>query len=1182
MRKEGNTFSRGSSLFSPSIIRGLTGDGSAVVNVNAASLSGSIQASTSSFRYDPPGSPIKSTQQIPLDWSKFENHTFFSSAETKVNTAFDIIINSYPFDGARGETNQYSDSLTGFEKYVLDRFPKYVGYINFSGSDDPYGGTYMSVKDRKGAYSPELSRDASGATVLDQVTSPISFEMHLSVPAGIDQSNQVVIQRLRDSSYGITLALSSTLNTDQSVNFLMLVSSGSSYVSASMPVERGEFHHVCAVYDASPDVHQIKLYKDFKLMSESTPLELGAFSYSAQDLTIGSGSDHAVGSFGEPGAGLKFTQTLSASIDELRIFHNARGAGEQRLDAYRSVYASSPLKLYYKFNEPTGSYTGKSTVIDSSGNGLHSSVANAWSGLRGNNIGDPPLHYELPEESPVLFPSHPDVISLNRDLLFSASEYDSNNPNTITKLIPPHYLQEASVFEGFNPDKTLGDITDDYGTIIDFPGGGKLGSAQIIASLLFIWAKQFDELKIFLDQFGRQRRVDPIDPGTIAYTFLPHLAETYGFNLPDMFPNASTEQFYSRQSIMTDKSLSAVSLQYVQNQIWRRILSDMVEILRSKGTIHSIKSLVRDMGLNPDSNFRFREFGGARSGRLSDQRVKKTAVLRVLDFSGSFFSAPGTLDPQGIPAAMPHLRSAGLLDSGTLSFADINTVVRVEPGYPHPGATPAFDRILTSGSWTYEATYKLTPGLPHPSTSSLVRFATSGSENPSNQKDSTFLNLLAYSGSEFNSTTSSLMLVFRDTWDPTLCPTLYLPLTGVNVFDGDYWHIAFGRRRNDDIDSLVSSSWFLHASKQSGGKLQYTEISDTYFDDSDPPGYETSILTSWGVSVAPTRRLNMSGTVIHIGSQSIPTGSSLRGLSHTSMGSLERSSFFGGKVMNIRYWTKALTDSELREHTMNPHSVGADNARVNFNFVTSISGSWERLRSDIDFIQVESETDSQGNLLAVDMTQNQLYFSGTGFTPNSTPIKPETITYSAINPYFDQATDYNKVRVRSWKSQENVDKYGGLLAPLYSIPEDEEPIDDTRFSMEVNAVQALNEDITKIFSSLDAFDNYIGRPELQFSEDYPDLQELRDVYFNRLTGKVNFKTFFEFFKWFDGTISQVIESLIPNRTKFLGVNFVIEPHMLERPKVRYNTYDIYAGPNDRNRDLSQLLLQQLVGVIKRY
>ena len=50
--------------------------------------------SSSSFRYAALGSPLKSTQQLPVDWSRFSNHTFFSSAVANTNVAFDSIINN--------------------------------------------------------------------------------------------------------------------------------------------------------------------------------------------------------------------------------------------------------------------------------------------------------------------------------------------------------------------------------------------------------------------------------------------------------------------------------------------------------------------------------------------------------------------------------------------------------------------------------------------------------------------------------------------------------------------------------------------------------------------------------------------------------------------------------------------------------------------------------------------------------------------------------------------------------------------------------------------------------------------------------------------------------------------------------------------------------------------------------
>ena len=1188
MRKSGNIFAPGSSLFSPSIIRGLTSDASAIVNVTAASLSGSIQSITQSFRYDPPGSPIKSTQQIPVDWSKFENHTFFNSAEAKVNTSFDTIINGYPFDASKQEILEFFDSLTGFEKYVYDLFPKNLGFLNFSGSNEPFVGSYIAVQDKQGAYAPALSQNASGNPVLDQGISPITFDFHLSVPAGISQSNQVVIQRLKDSSFGITLALSSTLNTEQSGTLLMLVSSGTSYMSSSMLIEKGNFQHICATYDARHGVNNLKLYRNSSLVNQSSNVEMGSFGYSDMPLTIGSGSNHPVGNFGIPGQGIAFTQTFSGSMDELRIYHSHREESEQKKFETRSVSPDSNLKLYYKFNEPTGSYSTNATVIDYSGNSLHSSITNFNIALRNLNGVSTPLKFELLEESPILFPSYQDVIDLNIVLLASASDYDTNNPNMITKMIPRHYLQEASIFEGFGQESELGNITDQYAADRNFPGGGKLGSAQIIASLLFVWAKHFDEIKMFLDQFGKQRNVDPLEPGTIANTFLPYLAETYGFNLPEMFPNASNDQFYGRQSINIDGTLSSNNLQFVQNQIWRRILSDMVEILRSKGTIHSIKSLIRDMGINPDSNFRFREFGGSRTGNLGDQRSKRTMQLRALEFSGSFANSSGATDIQGIPVDLPYFKSHGLIDSGTLSASDISVVVKKEPGFPYDGEFPVYDRILTSGSWTYEATYKMTPkqylGYEHPLTSSLVRFATSGTDgSTSDITDNTFINLIAFPDSLVDNLTSSLSLIFRDTWSQTAAPKLVLPLTGVNIYDGDYWHITFGRERNDSMGSIASSSWFLRAGKQIGGKLVSLHENQVYFDDSVPTSItDTSVLTTW--AAAGANKLNMSGTMMHIGAQTVPKSTSLYGLSYdgASNDDTDRTSFFGGRVLNLRFWSKALTEVETKEHILNPMSIGVDDAKKNFNFVTNISGSWERLRLDLDFIQVESNSDVLGQIVLNDMSQNEHHGEGTGFEPRKNVLKPESITFTSINPYFDQAIDTNKIRVRSWKSDSNIQKYGGLSAPLSSIPEDDEPVDDTRFSIEVNAVQALNEDIVRIFSSLNSFDNYIGRPELQFADDYPDLQVLRDVYFNRLTDKVNFKTFFEFFKWFDTTIVQMIEALIPRKTKFLGVNFVIEPHMLERPKVRYNTADLYVGPNDRNKGLGQILLQQLVGIITRY
>src|SRR5271165_3529979 len=87
----------------PSFLRAAA-SGSRPLTLSWSDVSDTNILSTSSFQYDPPSTGLKSTQQLNVDWSQFQNHTFFMSAEANVNLAFNSIINGFPFDGTRLET----------------------------------------------------------------------------------------------------------------------------------------------------------------------------------------------------------------------------------------------------------------------------------------------------------------------------------------------------------------------------------------------------------------------------------------------------------------------------------------------------------------------------------------------------------------------------------------------------------------------------------------------------------------------------------------------------------------------------------------------------------------------------------------------------------------------------------------------------------------------------------------------------------------------------------------------------------------------------------------------------------------------------------------------------------------------------------------------------------------------
>ena len=1094
-------------MYGDSAQSALRGNSAPVIDQTLGSVINNVVGSSSSFRYDPVGIGVKSTQQLPIDWSKFENHTFFNSAQAKTNVAFEKVINEFPFDGTRDEIEQFLDELTGFEKYVYDSMPKYLGYLNFDSTN------HLAVKDRAGVTIPEMSRNVTGNTVLNPGLSSYTIFSYLFIPSSAN-GNQVITQKLNGSS-GFTLALSSSASTG-SCSLYMLVSSGSSnYMSASASISKGSFISFAAQHNRSSGVDKLQLYVDGALVATSSDsVRFGQIDFSASSLLIGSGTNHTAGSFTfSPAA------RLSGSIDEFRIYHRDFDLEETNQMISFPDYRNDDLRLYFKFNEPTGSFTNNALAIDHSGNGLHTDISNYQQSQRIKHAAVP-MSTELEKYNVVLFSDQPDVVSLNSELLASGSEYDANNPNLITKLIPQHYLKQEQEFYSLDSiEGEVGQSIDSDGTL---PGKTKLGSVQIISALLYVWAKQFDEIKCYIDHISRLRSVGYTNVGTVSDQFLPALADYYGIQLPNMFSQIGPELGILGESSRADVATLQSTYQYAQNLIWRRILKEIPSLVRSKGTIHSIKSLIRAAGIEPESIMKFREYGGKSTGYVTQTRSQRSIVQGFLNFSGSLVDFTASSNPQGIYTGVPFLSSSYLSGS------------KFEPGGP-PSAGNASDGLFTSGSWSYEAIYKFGPGLQHNTEQSLARFHVTGNSLPSNEHG-IVSNLVATRGE----VTSSIDLYVAPNFNRS--DFLRLTLTGSNIFDGESWHISFGRSGSYNE---TSSSYYLWASRLSATSPEGTRVTGSLFDSG----------SAWN-TLSPS--LNASGTFLCIGPQEVGSNSSYPLLNSSSFSDSARQTIFSGKIARVRFWTKELTLPELTEHATNFESVGVENPALNYNFVTRVTGSWERLRIDAWTSQEVTSSDGSGHISIFDYSQNGGNLFGQGFQASTRVIDNERVMSSVPSLRFDEASVDNKIRIRSLQDPESSPNLYANPAPVYEIPRSEEPSDDLRFSIEVSAVRSLDEDIAKIFATLDELDDAIGAPEMQFSPDYVRLEVLRDVYFNRLTERIKMKQLYEFFRWFDLSMGSLIENFIPSNTRFLGSNFVIEPHALERSKVQYLNYGTYV------------------------
>ena len=241
--------------------------------------------------------------------------------------------------------------------------------------------------------------------------------------------------------------------------------------------------------------------------------------------------------------------------------------------------------------------------------------------------------------------------------------------------------------------------------------------------------------------------------------------------------------------------------------------------------------------------------------------------------------------------------------------------------------------------------------------------------------------------------------------------------------------------------------------------------------------------------------------------------------------------FFG----ETRYWTRQLSSSEIDDHALNFESVGLNDPLELTNPL--------KLRVALNENVVSTAAGRTNSL--TDLSNHGFIGTGSQFPISENPYKKFLLNMNYISPSIDLKWNENKIRIRN-KSKLSIDEVGK---------------DTNEVALEFNLVDALNEDITKIFINLDDFHNIVGEPVNKYRDEYVQLESYRKVYFERLHREINFTNFFKLFQWFDQKIGTAIKQLLPVRTRFIGGEFVVESHMLERPKYAYN-FQIFKTPKE--------------------
>jgi hypothetical protein len=290
-----------------------------------------------------------------------------------------------------------------------------------------------------------------------------------------------------------------------------------------------------------------------------------------------------------------------------------------------------------------------------------------------------------------------------------------------------------------------------------------------------------------------------------------------------------------------------------------------------------------------------------------------------------------------------------------------------------------------------------------------------------------------------------------------------------------------------------------------------------------------------------------------VGTNEVPwdsgTASYFPSTTNTSFGKM-----FSGSYQEIRYFNTILSESVFKDYIMNPSSIEGNLLNSGPNeliFRASLGGELytgsKSIHPKVTGSWVSTSSFSTGN---------NFYISNTSsFIPNTEYFFYDQPVAGIKNAISD------KIRL-----EDNTLPTGDTLSAIRALAQ--QPSISSSYTANTNLLEVafspqdeINDDI---MSQIGYFNigEYIGDPRLRSSSatSYPDLDNLRNAYFEKYTKNYDLNDFVRLIKFFDNSLFKMIKDFVPARTS-LASGIVIKQHLLERnkypqPQVEWEDLDI--------------------------
>ena len=373
-----------------------------------------------------------------------------------------------------------------------------------------------------------------------------------------------------------------------------------------------------------------------------------------------------------------------------------------------------------------------------------------------------------------------------------------------------------------------------------------------------------------------------------------------------------------------------------------------------------------------------------------------------------------------------------------------------------------------------------------------------------------------------------------------------------NTLSTDYPNsveLRLNTEQRQDQEILSGSDWSLHLLKDTGslGKVELRVMSgSTLVSESTETaplfndGYTQIVVTKETTSgndvftfyakegFQERIRTNVSGSLTISGVSGWTSGSEIKVGGSTLTASVDE----------IRLWRTPLSESRVDNHTLFPDAVDGNHISASTHdliFRNDFEYPKNRHTSgDVDIKNVAIITSYCTSSVASGFTNESSYpYQYTPYDRDVTANVPSTGFSFGNKIRFESQTKILDLNYRTRATKKSFDQ---------------SPVDSNRLGLFFSPIKEINLDILKGLGEF-SIDDYIGNPSDEYSDEYSELKQLRNYYFDRYS--LNFQEYIQLVRYIDKSLFETLESLVPHRA-ITSSGLLIEPHILERSKTKWN------------------------------